>query len=292
MSEGGGFVGGSSLSGVQFYPSDLDQGPFMKFTTYSVKGGVGSSMSDINFGGPFEHVMLPIPSGLNSTYAQGWDQEDVSAAKAAAGRALEGGISGLQNQAGDAESALSKAWATTKAASGGALGGLKEALTSAGVGDSLKAAGLGGVGKVIGQGAAQRATGEAVFSPQYATYSGPAFRNFSFAFSMKALSRSNTTAIDDIVKFFKLNSAPKINQGGLWRLYELPRVFAITFHKKSGQQNPMLPRISKCALTDVGVTYGGDRYSEFENNAPIQVDLTLSFKEISLLSSQDINAGF
>ena len=54
----------------------------------------------------------------------------------------------------------------------------------------------------------------------------------------------------------------------------------------------MLPRISKCALTDVGVTYGGDRYSEFENDAPVQVDLTLSFREISLLSGQDIDAGF
>ena len=149
-----------------------------------------------------------------------------------------------------------------------------------------------GVGKVIGQGAAQRATGSAVFSPTYATYSGPAFRNFSFAFSLKALSTSDTQAIEDIVKFFKINSAPIIKTGGLWRLYELPRVFRPTFHTKTGSQNLKLPRITKCALTDVGVTYGGDRYSEFTNNAPVQVGLTLSFKEISLLSGEDINLGY
>ena len=79
---------------VQFYPSDLDNGPFMKFTTYSMKGGIGSSMTDIQFGPPGSTVCLPIPSGLNSQYGQGWDQEDVNAVKAAAGGALTGGMAG------------------------------------------------------------------------------------------------------------------------------------------------------------------------------------------------------
>jgi hypothetical protein len=265
----------------------------MKFTTYSVKGGIGSSMSDINFGGPFQHVCLPIPSGLNSQYGQGWDQEDVNAAKAAAGGALQGGMEGFATQGADRRgNMLASSFDAISGAVGGALGKLKESLTSAGVGDSLAAAGLFGVGKVIGKGAAQRATGQAVFSPTYATYSGPAFRNFSFAFSLKALSASDTDAIWDIVKFFKLNSAPFIANGGLWRLYELPKVFQPSFHTKTGAMNFNLPRITKCALTDVGITYGGDSYSEFTNNAPVQVDLTLSFKEIALLSGQDIDAGF
>lgn len=277
---------------VKFYPSDLDRGPFMKFTTYSVKGGVGSSMSDINFGGPFGSVCLPIPNGVNSQYGQGWDQSDVNAFQAGAGAALEGGVSGFKESSMADGGTLSKAWSAVKGTGGGALGGLKEALTSAGVGDSLTAAGLFGVGKVIGQGATQRATGQAVFSPQYATYSGPAFRSFSFAFSMKALSATDTNAINNIVKFFKSNSAPHLKTGGLWRLYELPKVFSPTFHTKTGAENSFLPKITKCALTDVGVTYGGDRYSEFTNSAPVQVDLTLSFKEIALLSGQDIDAGF
>ena len=69
-------------------------------------------------------------------------------------------------------------------------------------------------------------------------------------------------------------------------------VFQPSFHTKAGAENTHLPKITKCALTDVGVTYGGDRYSEFTNNAPVQVDLTLSFKEIALLSGADIEAGF
>jgi len=271
-------------TGVRYYPSDLDQGPFMKFTTYSIKGGVGSSMSDINFGGPFQHVCLPIPSGLNTTYGQGWDQEDTGQFATTIGAALEGGKSGAQ---GSDDSVVAKGVGTAK----GAVSKVMESLTSAGVEDTLAAGLLGVVGKVT-KGAAQRATGLAVFNNTYATYGGPAFREFSFAFSLKALSASDTDAIWDIVRFFKLNSAPQLRTGGLWRLYELPMVFAPSFHTKTGAMNFNLPRITKCALTNVGVTYGGDKYSEFTNNAPVQVDLTLSFKEIALLSGIDIDAGF
>ena len=68
-------------------------------------------------------------------------------------------------------------------------------------------------------------------------------------------------------------------------------VFAPSFHTKTGMKNFNLPRITKCALTNVGVTYGGDKYSEFTNNAPVQVDLTLTLKEIALLSGIDIDFG-
>lgn len=274
---------GSSPSGVTFYPSDLDNGPFMKFSTYSMKGGVGSGMSDINFQGPFKHVCLPIPTGLNTTYGQGWDQEDVAAPISGIQAAIQGGQEGAEAAEGF--------FGTIGGAVGGGWSAVADSLKSAGVEDVFTSAALGATGKIT-KAAGQRATGQAVFSNQYMTYGGPAFRSFSFAFSLKALSESDTQAINDIVKFFKLNSAPQLRVGGLWRLYELPMVFRPRFYTKTGSENLNLPLITKCALTDVGVVYGGDRYSEFTNNAPVQVDLTLSFKEIALLSGQDINFGY
>ena len=85
---------------INFYPADLDQGPFMMFSTYSMKGGVGSGMSDIDFTYKGNTVCLPIPSGLNTTYGQGWDQEDVSAVISAGSKAIEGGKEGAEAATG------------------------------------------------------------------------------------------------------------------------------------------------------------------------------------------------
>ena len=280
-------LGPTGSSGIQFYPNDLDQGPFMKFSTYSMKGGVGSGMSDINYSGPFEHVCLPIPTGLNSVYGQGWDQEGVDEKVAGIQKAFEGATNAV-----NADPRGRTSWFdSAKGAVSGGVGAVMDSLKSAGIEDTMTSALLGVTGKVT-KAAGQRATGKAVFQNQYMTYGGPGFREFQFAFALKALSKDDAISIESIVKFFKLNSAPQLRVGGLWRLYELPMVFRPTFHAKQGTMNLHLPLIGKCALTNVGVTYGGDRYSEFWSNHPVQVDLTLSFKEVALLSGLDIDAGY
>ena len=68
------------------------------------------------------------------------------------------------------------------------------------------------------------------------------------------------------------------------RLYELPAVFEISFYN-GHRENTNLPKIGKCALTNVGVSYGGDKFTTFDGTggAPVQADLTLQFKEMELL---------
>ena len=293
-------------TGVRFYPSDLDKGPFMRFATFSMKGGVGSGISDINFGGPYEHVCLPIPTGLNSQYGQSWDQKDVSIAQGAGGNvgemvktgeaaeeAKDLGVGVLTALAGYAVGGAGGAILGVKGAqqAAGSLQNFLKGATGKGINEALEGAKVGAVGAVLGaQG--QRTLGQAGFSNSYMTYGGPAFRQFSFTFNLKALSQEDTAAVDDIVKFFKVNSAPRVLQGGLYRIYELPRVFKISFHTKEGRLNRFLPKISKCALTNIGVTYGGAKYSEFENHAPVETNLSLSFKEVVLLSQADIEFGY
>jgi hypothetical protein len=294
-------------TGVKFYPGDLDKGPFMRFTTFSMKGGVGSGMSDINFGGPYEHVCLPIPTGLNSQYGQSWDQKDVSVGESTGGNIGELSKDGKLEEIGSdflkgaVQTILSmptpggggRPEGVYKGAKqiGGAIQSFISGASGKGIKDVIDATKVGAVGAVLGA-QAQRALGQAGFSNSYMTYGGPGFRQFSFTFNLKALSQEDTAAVDDIVKFFKFNSAPRVLQGGLYRIYELPRVFKISFHTKEGEENKFLPKISKCALTNVGVTYGGAKYSEFENHAPVETNLSLSFKEVSLLSQGDIFNGY
>ena len=68
------------------------------------------------------------------------------------------------------------------------------------------------------------------------------------------------------------------------RIYDLPNVFKISFHN-GNNPNPWLPQIGHCALTNVGVTYGGDKFTTYNRSKgmPVQTDLTLQFKEMELL---------
>ena len=260
---------------VMQYPDDLgmtgSNANFMMFESFTMRGGVGSSTSDINFEGPHEFVCLPIPSGIGATYEQGWDQQEVGAAQ-----------SGIQMAA---ETALGTGGRSVQSS-------LKE-LTNTG-----KSAG-GGLNAIMGtvcnmidmQAITQRATGRATFSNTYVTYTGPAFRDFTYNFSLKPLKRTDSQSIKNIVEFFKINSAPRQLQGNVMRIYELPKLFGISFHSR-GTPMTHLNNIAKCALTNINVVYGGDRFSVFTDAAPVQVDLTLQFKEVQLLSQDDMEKGY
>ena len=241
---------------------------YMQFSSFTMRGGVGSSTSDINFEGPHEFVCLPIPSGIGATYEQGWDQQEVGLL-----------ASGVQMAA---ETAMSSNRTVSSS-----IGELKDSMKSAlGGGGAI----LGTVGKMImGEAASQRASGGATFSNTYVTYTGPAFRDFTYNFSLKPLAREDSDTIRRIVKFFKVNSAPKQLAGNIMRIYELPKLFGISYHGRNGPMKHM-NNIAKCALTNINVVYGGDRFSVFDDSAPVQVDLTLQFKEVQLLSQSDMDA--
>ena len=269
------------MTTINYYPGDLPGQPFMKFSTWKMKGGAGSNIGDIGMTAIGDHVCLPIPSGVNSTYGQGWDQEEVGAAKSLGAAAASAGMDSFSPNSGVLDN--------VKAMAKGGWEQVKDTLGNTGVAAAGKAAGMMAVGKVVGQGALQRATGEAAFSNTYATYGGPAFRTFQFQFSFKPLQWSDTTRARAILEFFKQGSFPKLITGGLWRVYELPYVFKITYYDHNGAQHKHLPQISQSALTDLSVTYGGDMYTEFRRgSSPVQIDLSLSFREVALLTRNDV----
>jgi len=257
---------------VTVFPADLgmsdNNSNYIQFSTFTMRGGVGSSTSDISFEGPLGFVCLPIPNGVGATYEQGWDQQEV-------GKGASVAHMGARMGFGDGTFASS-------------LKSLKQTGKSAA--HSGKAV-LGVVGKMIGmEAAAQRVSGQANFDNTYVTYTGPAFREFTYTFSLKPLSSTDSNTIQSIVQFFKVASSPRQLQGNLMRIYELPKLFGISYHSH-GRPMDHLNKIAKCALANISVVYGGDRFSVFsENSAPVQVDLTLQFKEVQLLAQSDIRA--
>jgi hypothetical protein len=258
---------------IKVFPPDLGltskNGNYMMFQTFTMEGGVGQSTSDVNWSPPNGTVCLPIPSGVGTTYEQGWDQQEVGLGGSAAGMAAEvlKGEKGFWETGGD----IMDQGRT-------AVGGL--------------GAKMGTVGRMVNVAATQQATGVATFSNTYITYQGPAFRDFNFSFSLKPLDQKESDGIRDIVSFFKVNAAPVQRAVSVSRIYEVPQLFGISYHNKTDPMKHM-NKIGKCALTSINVVYGGDRFAVFhQDSAPVQVDLTLTFKEVQLLSAADMEAGY
>ena len=287
------------------FPRNLGVAPelsnHMIFTTREIVGAKGGATkgtgtgSQPAFGGNLGEVILPIPSGLNIAYAQGWDQAQIGAAQQMSasnmGETLGGLMSGAINK--DLGNVVNAAWeglTSTKNAITGIMseGGGEGYQKTAGAGFAPEATGflMTAPGMQSVAQASQFTMGKRALDQTMISYSGPGFRNFSFNFSFKPMNQEETNIVTGLINHFKIYSAPNQLQPDFTRIYELPAVFKIQFYYGS-QEHTHIGKIGHCALTNIGVTYGGDKFSTFEGtHAPVQVDITLAFKEMELLNRQ------
>ena len=291
------------------YPQDLGTAPWnqnhMVFKAREIVGAQGGAGNTHGtgmqpaFGGNLGEVVLPIPTGLNLTYTQGWDQSQVGFTSAAAASnfgselaAMEKGMSA--NAAGDTIGAMLDALDVPitalqdRAATALNMGGQTPDET-AGSGIMPEATGFimtAPAAQSVAQ-AAQYQMGKRAIDQTMISYSGPGFRNFSFNFSFKPMSERESTVVNQIINFFKIQSAPTQQAQDFTRIYELPAVFKIRFYYGT-QEHTHIGKIGHCALTNIGITYGGDKFSTFDNatHAPVQTDISLQFKEMELLNRQ------
>lgn len=249
---------------------------WMTFQIYNIRGLVGASGSDVSFvpavgTGGVTTVTLPIPTAPQVTYEQGWDNQE-SNKGADILRQFAVGASDNANQN------LNGAW--------------QELIDS---GKALSNLGfVGAIGALLDdQVTTQGASGMAVFNQTYATYAGPGFRTFNYNFSLKPKNVGEVRDVDSIVRFFKINSAPRSYSQAVARVYGLPKAFKIRYYNGGGGESPWINKVGMSALTSIGVSYGGDRFTTFERtNSPVQIDLSLTFRELQLQDEQSIAAGY
>lgn len=117
-------------------------------------------------------------------------------------------------------------------------------------------------------------------------FSGSGQRSFSFKFSMVASSAKESEAIRNIVDLFKISVYP---EGNALRL-SYPPEWNISF-MKGGSEMKTLPQIANVVLTQVDTNYNSQAgYSFHTDGSPIDVELTLGFKETRVLTANDIKA--
>ena len=262
------------------FPAGLGQGKddllnWMLITAYEIVGGWEGTKA-VKFGDPSGAVALPIPPGIQATYEQNWNQATVGLGAMAVAQAA-------QTDAGQWGTGKIQGWMSQMGLGGGAGTSSQTYAASDGstefIGAALKK--FPGVAESLQTTLGVRALDQVMMS-----YAGPAFRNFTYTYSLKPNNPEDSEQIDEIVKWFKFKSAPK--QGGtrFTRLYKLPHVFKIQFFTAS-DENRSIPRVGHCALTNINTQYGGDIFRTFEGtHAPVQVNLTLAFKEMELLNQE------
>ena len=117
-------------------------------------------------------------------------------------------------------------------------------------------------------------------------------RQFTYTFNFYPKSEEEAQEVDKIIRAFRANMLPTRN-GDITNILNLgvPNEFNIDYMYK-GQQNNFMNRIGNCVLSDMDVTYGGDKFAafrltqnEFGNGAPpTETTVTLTFRELDILT--------
>ena len=113
-------------------------------------------------------------------------------------------------------------------------------------------------------------------------------RNFSFTFSMLPKNAKEAATIEDIITTFRFHALPEIDgEDATGRTMIMPSTFDIEYHP-----NTHLHKISTSVLTGVDINYGGDRVQFFNDDQPVQTELTLNFRELEIITKERVLAGF
>jgi hypothetical protein len=110
---------------------------------------------------------------------------------------------------------------------------------------------------------------------------------------MIARNKREATTIKNIVKFFRQEMYPEViplGSSGVPLAYKFPNVFDIEI-RNAYFQNPGF-KIQRCYLRDVQTSFNSTAAGMFEDGQFVEVDVTLSFVEITALDKQKITQGY
>jgi hypothetical protein len=111
------------------------------------------------------------------------------------------------------------------------------------------------------------------------------YRSFNFRYRFFPKSERETQKIQNIIHMFKVHMHPETTDQRLFYIY--PSEFDIQYFYKD-KENPYVHKFARCALTGMTVDYGGEQFATFDDGAPTEINLTLSFRELEQITSEGI----
>jgi len=223
-------------------------------------------------------IAMYMPSSIQVTYGTKYDDEAIGGLAAAAAsiyQATGGSTSfgdALKDQLGNIAEDVKKK-------------GLKVVL------DIADGAGITGA-----RNAFEITTGAVIADRMELAFKNVDRRSFQYTFKMIPKNSREAEEIRKIVFAFKANMLPEMLEGRNRDTMTVPNTFNIQYMYK-GKENDYVHRVSECFLDNVQVTYGGDRYKTFEPHAddgapPVETSITLSFKEIEIITRERVFEGY
>jgi len=117
------------------------------------------------------------------------------------------------------------------------------------------------------------------------------FRNFTFSYEFYPRDADEAKKVLNIINTFKLHMHPEFKDAGNF-LYIYPSEFDI-FYYQGGKENMNLHRHTSCVLTEMTVNYAPQgQFTTFDNGMPTQINISLNFRELALLTKEKIQDGF
>lgn len=278
-----------------------DLSPIGATVTNLGAGGLLGGAIVNNIGGPkaqyknqLQAIALHMPGDLSIKYGVTWDWAALAgttamamgmenAAKGAliggAGGAIIGAILGGKGKRG----AGAAKGAAIGAAAGAAVGGAGVAVDYA----SNLAMQAPGAGEAL-----SKTSGTAANPKKEQLFKEVEYRNFTFSYQFFPRSEAEAKSVLQIIEQFKLHMHPEFRPGTNQFLYIYPSEFDIYYYHK-GKENLNIHRHTSCVLTDMSVTYTPQGvFTSFANGMPTQINVSLSFRELALLTKENIMDGY
>lgn len=149
------------------------------------------------------------------------------------------------------------------------------------------ALGLPGPGEAL-----SKSTGTAANPKKEQLFKEVEYRTFTFSYQFHPRSQKEADDVKSIIEQFKLHMHPEFRTGTNQFLYIYPSEFDIYYYHKD-KENLNIHRHTSCVLTDMTVSYAPQGvFNSFEGGRPVQTNITLTFKELALLTKENITDGY
>ena len=239
------------------------------------------------------YVELPIPQQINDSNAVSWGEDSMNimemAAFQAASSAVSGGVEGIGEKFESARSAILEG--DTNTTFPGLTDDVRKGLVAALSGKAVSAVG----GNISAQSALGRSTGQILNSNLELLFQGLTLRTFPFNITFSPRSRPESDRVKKIIRKFKQSMSAKTGRtdyavnGGIF--LKAPDIFRLKY-LSNGRTHPFLNSFKPCALTNMSVNYtGAGTYSTYGDGTPVNIKLSLTFKEINPIYAEDYDDG-
>lgn len=131
-------------------------------------------------------------------------------------------------------------------------------------------------------------------------FKGKSNRTFQFQFKFTPTSEEEARMVLQIIKQFRYHAAPEFDGVNNYELI-YPSEFDIAFYRVPeaddntgvAVRNEALPRLETCALTEITTNYSPfENFVTFEDGIPAEIDLSLTFTELSIIDKKRIKDGY